>query len=80
MLAWFKKQSPIVQFVLLILPFVGWICELVIRWEFFLKNGGVMNLVIALIYTFVGWAWVLGLIDAILVLLDKGMLFIDYGK
>jgi len=77
MLDWFKKQSNIVQFILLIIPFVGWLCEVIIRWSVALKDGGVLNIVIALVYTFLGWAWFLGLIDAILCLLDKGLLFID---
>lgn len=72
---WFDKQSNIVKFILLIIPFVGWICELVVRWSEFLKKSDATNLIIALVYTFLGWAWVLGLIDAILLLLEKPMLF-----
>lgn len=72
---WFDKQSKIVKFILLIIPFVGWICELIVRWSEFLKKSDATNLVIALVYTFLGAFWFLGLIDAILVLLDKPMLF-----
>ncbi len=72
---WFDKQSNIVKFILLIIPFVGWICELIVRWSEFLKKSDATNLVIALVYTFFGVFWFLGLIDAILVLLDKPMLF-----
>ena len=77
MLDWFKKQSALIQFILLIIPFVGWVCELLIRWGVVLKEGGVLNIVIALVYTFLGWAWFLGVIDAVLCLLGKGLLFID---
>ena len=74
---WFNKQSNLVKFILLILPFIGWICELVIRWSIVLKDASVLNIVVALVYTFLGWAWVLGVIDAILVLLGGKMLLVD---
>lgn len=79
---WFKKQSNLVQFILLVIPFIGWICELVIRWSVVAKAKqlNVIDLVIALVYTFLGWAWILHLIDAIAVLLGKGLLFIDFAK
>ena len=75
MLKWFDEQSNIVKFILLIVPFVGWVCELIIRWSEVVKEASVKNIVVAIIYTIFGWAWVLGLIDAILVLLEKPMLF-----
>ena len=73
---WFNKQSNIVKFILLILPFVGWIFELIIRWSAVIKEASVLNIVVALVYTLFGWAWVLTVIDAVLVLLDKNMLFL----
>ena len=76
MVEWFEKQSNIVKFILLILPLVGWIVELLVRWSIVIKEGGVVNIVIAIIYTVAGWAWILGLIDAILVLLGNKMLLV----
>lgn len=77
MVEWFNKQSNIVKFILLILPLVGWICEVVIRWSIVITKGGVLNIVLAIVYTFIGWAWILGVIDAILVLLGNKMLLVD---
>lgn len=79
MLAWFKKQSNIIQLVLLILPLVGWIVEVIIRWERVLNGKGksVLDIVVALVYTLVAWVWVPTIIDAILCVLGKGLLFID---
>lgn len=72
---WFDKQSKVLRFVLLILPFVGWVFELIIRWSEVVKKADVLNIVVALVYTLFGWAWILTVVDAILVLLDKPMLF-----
>ena len=77
MLDWFKKQSELVQFLLLIIPFVGWVMELILRWSRVIEEGGALNIVVALVYTIFGWAWILGVIDAVLCLLGKGLLFID---
>ncbi len=74
---WFNKQSNVVKFILLIIPFVGWVFELIVRWSLVVKKFSVLNLVMALVYTLIGWAWVLQLIDAILVLLGKNMLLVD---
>ena len=72
---WFDKQSKIVRFILLIIPFVGWIFEIIVRWREVAKKADVLNIVVAIVYTFFGFAWILHLIDAILILLDKPMLF-----
>lgn len=72
---WFDKQSKVLRFVLLILPFVGWVFELIVRWSEVIKKADVVNIIVALVYTLFGWAWILTVIDAILVLLDKPMLF-----
>ena len=67
---WFKKQSRLVQFLLLIIPFVNWVTELVVRWDTWLKKGGLLRLIICLIVTF-GGGLILGYIDLIWVLLFK---------
>jgi len=56
------------QIVLLIIPFVGWICELIVRWSAVFEKKTVLNLVAALLYTFVGWGWILEVIDIIWIL------------
>ena len=67
---WFKKQSKLVQVLLVLIPFVNWIVELVLRWDMFLKKGGVVRLVIAIVVTFGGL--VVGWLDALwLLLFDK---------
>lgn len=74
---WFKKQSNLVKFILLILPVVGWFVEVYIRWTQVMKNASVLNIIVAIVYTFAGWAWILGAIDAVLSLLGKDVLFAD---
>ena len=54
MVKWFNEQSNILKFILLILPFVGWVCELILRWSAVAEEASVKNIVVALIYTFFG--------------------------
>lgn len=61
----------LVQIILLILPVVGWIIELVIRWSAVFEKFSVLNLVAALLYTFVGWGIVLEIVDIIWILCFK---------
>ena len=72
---WFHNQSKLVQIILLIIPFVGWICELVVRWSAVLKDANVINLVIALVVTFTGWLPFIHWVDAIWVALNNKLLF-----
>ena len=68
---WFHNQSKVVQIVLLILPLVGWIVDLLVRWSAFLKNQSVVNLVMALVITFFGEFWILTILDAIMIALNN---------
>lgn len=67
---WFHKQSKIVQIVLLIIPFVGWIVDLLVRWSAFLKNQSLVNLVMALVITLLGEFWILTILDAVMIVLN----------
>ncbi|MBP3308899.1 MAG: hypothetical protein IJY01_08225 [Clostridia bacterium] len=71
---WFSKQSKLVQVLLLLIPFVNWITELVVRWSTWNQKGGLIRLVICLVVTLGGL--VIGWLDAIWVLLT-GHLFLQ---
>lgn len=67
----FFELPRLVQIILLIIPIVGWIVELIIRWSAVLEKFTLLNLVAALIYTFLGWGIVLQIIDIIWIILFK---------
>ena len=72
----FLDLPRLVQIILLIIPFVGWIVELIIRWSVVLEKFTILNLVVALAYTFFGWGIVLEIVDAIWLVLYDHLLFI----
>ena len=67
---WFHKQSKVIQIVLLVLPLVGWIVDLLVRWSAFIKNQSVVNLVMALVITLFGEFWILTILDAVMIVLN----------
>ena len=68
---WFHNQSKIIQIILLILPFVGWIVDLLVRWSAFIKNQSLVNLVMALVITLLGEFWILTILDAIMIAMNN---------
>ncbi len=64
---WFHSQSRLIQVILLLIPFINWIVELLVRWSAVLKKGGIVRVVIAIIVTFGGL--IIGWLDAIWTLL-----------
>ncbi len=67
-MTWFNKQSRLVQILLLLIPLVNWIVEIVVRWSAFLKKGGLLRLLLAII-VIPGIGVVLGWVDLIWILL-----------
>ena len=67
----FFQLPRLAQIILLILPFVGWIVELVIRWSAVLEKFTLLNLVAALLYTFFGWGFILQILDIVWIILYK---------
>ena len=67
-MTWFNKQSRIMQLLLLIIPVVNWIVEIVVRWETYMKKGGLLRLIICILVTIPSGV-VFGWIDFVWVLL-----------
>lgn len=57
--SWFNSQSRLVQILLLLIPFVNWVTEIVVRWSSYLKTKNTLTLITAIVVTvfgvFVGW-------------------------
>ena len=74
---WFHNQSKVIQIVLLILPLIGWIVDLLVRWSAFIKNQSVVNLVMALVITLFGEFWILTILDAVMIALNNKLFLED---
>ena len=72
---WFYDQSKLVQVILLLLPFVGWVVELLIRLSVMLRTKETIHIVVFVVFVVLGWGWILAIADLIYLLL-KGHLFL----
>lgn len=66
---WFNNQSVLIKAILLLLPVVGWVCECLVRLSVALRTKSVLHIVVFLAFLFIGWGWILGVIDFIYMLL-----------
>ena len=69
-MTWFNKQSRLVQLLLLLIPFVNWITEIVVRWSTWMKKGGLLRLIICVLVT-IPSGIAFGILDFVWVLLFK---------
>ena len=72
---WFNKQSVLLKVILLIIPVVGWVVECLVRLSVMLRTKSVLHIVVFFVFLFVGWGWVLNVIDLIYMVLT-GHLFL----
>ena len=69
----FHKLHKLVQVLLLLIPFVNYITEILVRWSAFLKKGGVLRLIVCIIVT-IPTGIIIGWLDAIWTLLFNKLL------
>ena len=72
-MTWFNRLPRLVQILLLLIPFVNWVVEIIVRWDTWLKKRGLFRLIVCLVVTIFGV--VIGWLDAIRCLLFKKLLF-----
>lgn len=67
---WFNSQSRLLQVILLVIPFVGWVVELLVRLSVMLRKQDVVSVVVFVVFLVIGWGWVLCLIDLVYLALN----------
>lgn len=72
---WFNKQDRIVQVLLLLIPFVGWVTELLVRLSVALNKKDAVSIIVFVLFLVVGWGWFLCLIDLVYLII-KGHLIL----
>lgn len=70
---WFNGLPRLLQIILLLIPFTGWIVEIVIRWSAFIKTKSLLTLAFAIIALLPCGA-ILGWVDLVWCLLFKHLI------
>ena len=74
---WFNKQSVLLKAILLLIPVVNWVMECLIRLSVMLRTKSVLHIVVFFVFLFVGWGWVLNVIDLIYMVLTGHLILAD---
>ncbi|MBR1868395.1 MAG: hypothetical protein IJ800_07500 [Clostridia bacterium] len=74
---WFNSQSTLLKVILLIIPFVGWVVELLVRLSVMLKTKSVLHIVVFVLFLVVGWGWILNVIDLVYLILKGHLIFAE---
>ena len=74
---WFNSQDRLVQVILLIIPVVGWIIELLIRLSVLLRTRSNEHIIVFVLFVFVGWGWILNIIDIIYLCLNGHLILAE---
>ncbi len=72
---WFEKQSTLIKVILLIIPFVGWIVEILVRLSATLRNSSAVNLVGLILGVIGNWFW--QIVDLIFLVVKGNLLLLE---
>ena len=72
---WFDKQSLLVKAILLIIPFVGWVVEILVRASALIRKNSAVNLVGLIIGIIGNVVW--SIIDFVVLLLTGKLFLIE---
>ena len=74
---WFNSQSTLIKAILLLLPFVGWVCECLVRLSVAMRTKSIIHIVVFLAFVFIGWGWILGVIDFVYMLMTGHLILAE---
>ncbi len=74
---WFNEQSTLLKVILLLIPFVGWIVEVLVRLSVMLRTKSIVHIIVFAVFVFVGWGWFLGVIDLIYLCVKGHLILAD---
>ncbi len=72
---WFNKQSTLVKVLLLVIPFVSWVVELLVRLSVALRTGNIVHIIMFVLFVVVGWGVIPAILDLVY-LMVTGHLFL----
>ena len=74
---WFNEQSRLVQVLLLIIPFVGWVIEILVRLSALLRNSSTTNILGLVLFIVIGGFWIPAVIDLIYLILNGKLILCE---
>lgn len=72
---WFEQQSLLLKIILLVIPFVGWVVEILIRVSAVIRKQSVINIVGLVIGVIGGLIW--AIVDLVFVIISGNLLLLE---
>ena len=72
---WFEQQSLLLKIILLVIPFVGWVVEILIRVSAIIRKQSVINIVGLVIGVIGGLIW--AIVDLVFVIISGNLLLLE---
>jgi hypothetical protein len=72
---WFEEQALWLKIVLLVIPFVGWVVEILIRVSAIIRKQSVINIVGLVIGVIGGLIW--AIVDLVFVIISGNLLLLE---
>ena len=72
---WFEQQSLLIKVIILIIPFVGWVVEILVRLSAVLRNASTVNLVGLVLGVIGNWFW--AVVDLIYLIVKGKLLLLE---
>ena len=74
---WFNEQSRLIQVLLLIIPFVGWVVEILVRISALLKKSSDTNIIGLVLFVLIGGFWIPAIIDLVYLILNGKLILCE---
>ena len=74
---WIEEQSLVVKIILIVLPFVGWVMEILIRISAYARKQNNLDLVLLILYLLLGWTWIPLIVDVVFLVTKGHLLMAD---
>ena len=72
---WFEEQSLLLKVILLVIPFVGWVVEILIRVSAVIRKSSTLNIVGLVIGVIGNWIW--AIVDLVYMILKGQLLLVE---
>ena len=74
---WFNEQSRLIQVLLLIIPFVGWVVEILVRISALLRKSSDTNIIGLVLFVLIGGFWIPAIIDLVYLILNGKLILCE---
>ncbi len=74
---WFNEQSSLTQLILLIIPWIGWLVEILVRISVVIRNHSKKNIIGLILAVLLGGTWIFCIIDLVVLIKKDHLMLVE---